>query len=243
MLIFVGIDDTDMKFKSTRGLKIGTGRVAREAAAKLLAEGFIVLWVTRHQLVKSEKTICTSGKNSSKAMTLSLKFDDELKKAVEIILDVVKNLSTSDSNAGVAVNCMFPPPREALKLALRIKRELVSLEEIIDVSKDHNIQLYPLCGSGIGVIGAFAASILASTGNDDRIIDMPTKGIRRIEKCMVKVRELLDLGIAEVRSVDGETLGIEEYIYVDRLRLKLESFKPILYVTMADALWRTVELE
>lgn len=39
MLIFVGIDDTDMKFKSTRGLKIGTGRVAREAAAKLLAKG------------------------------------------------------------------------------------------------------------------------------------------------------------------------------------------------------------
>lgn len=60
---------------------------------------------------------------------------------------------------------------------------------------------------------------------------------------MIKVRELLDLGVAEVRSVDGETLGIEEYIYVDRLRPKLESFKPILYVTMADALWRTVELE
>ena len=46
---------------------MGTGRIARELAEELVKEGFNVLWVTRHQLIKPENIIKTKGRNSAKA--------------------------------------------------------------------------------------------------------------------------------------------------------------------------------
>lgn len=51
LLVFIGIDDTDSK-SGERGQGRGTGRVAREAARRLLENGMDVLWVTRHQSAK-----------------------------------------------------------------------------------------------------------------------------------------------------------------------------------------------
>ena len=110
MLAFLGLDDTDSKSASSRGSRRGTGRVAREVAEKLVAEGYNLLWVTRHQLLKSNAKIHTPGRKSSKAITLLLGSSDNLRKAVEVTLSIVKDLSSPGSNAGVAVNRMNPPP-------------------------------------------------------------------------------------------------------------------------------------
>jgi len=77
VLLFLGIDDTDAKVKVVRGSKLGTGRVARDVANELMRHGFKVLWVTRHQLMKSVTN--TSGNNSAKAVTLGDRCTDDIR--------------------------------------------------------------------------------------------------------------------------------------------------------------------
>ena len=59
----------------------------------------------------------------------------------------------------------------------------------------------------------------------------------------MKVGKILNLEILKVKTISGETLGIEDIVYVDKLRPKLENFSPVLYVTRMGEIWKAVKLD
>jgi len=153
-----------------------------------------------------------------KPLTISIDRREESNKILEKTVRIVDKLAASNSNAGVALSFKSPPPDELLQIALKVRRKLVSRKEIIEAADKHSITLLQLRGDGSGIIGVFAASILASTGNDGRILDMPMKNIRRIENVKLKVGKILNLGILKVKTISGETLGIVRDILYHLLR-------------------------
>ncbi len=239
--LFIGIDDTDPKMGNP-GQKIGTGQVARKIAKVLMDQGMNVLWVTRHQLAKL-RSIRYSTNNSSKAITLLIRSKNELNEIIDIVTEYVNNMSYPDSNSGIAINEYVNPPTDLLRLASKTKRFFVKKCEIYEAVNKRNIKLIPLKGDGSGVIGAFASSILASTGNDGRIIDIPKTNIREIRNKFIKVKDLLKLGINVVKSLDNKIIISDEVIYIDKLRPKLENFNLVLYVKRDDDIWRAQVLD
>lgn len=242
MLAFIGIDDTDARKEKVSGTGKGTGRVAREAAKALLKAGYSVLWVLRHQMLKSGR-ISTPGNNSSKSVTLKVKSREDAENALRIAADVVRELAAPDSNAGLALLVGTPPPDEALHLARKAKREFVSVDEVLRVANACGIHVIKLLGSGSGVVGAFAAAVLASTGSDGRVLDIPTTGIRELKEEFVPVKKLLELGVAEVRSLEGVKLGEREVVALGKAKPVLRGFKPVLYVERVGLAWLAVRVE
>jgi len=242
MLTFIGIDDTDTRKEKVSGTGRGTGRVAREAARALLNAGYDVLWVLRHQMLKSER-ISTPGNNSSKSVTLKVRSREDAEHALRIVTNVVQVLAAPDSNAGLALLVGTPPPSKALYLAVKAKRELVGLNEVLRVASIYGIRVIKLLGNGSGIVGAFAAAVLASTGNDGRVLDIPSTGIRNLKDELIPVKKLLELGVAEVRRLDGAKLGEHEVIKLGNVKPVLRDFKPVLYVERAGLAWQAVKIE
>ncbi len=242
MLAFIGIDDTDARKGKVSGSGRGTGRVAREAAKALLNAGYEVLWVLRHQMLKSDR-ISTPGNNSSKSVTLKVKSRREVEHALRITTDIVRELAAPDSNAGIALLVGTPPPGEALRLAMRAKKEFVSLNEVLRVASACGIRIIKLLGNGSGVVGAFAAAVLASTGNDGRVLDIPSTRIRELKDEFIPVKRLTELGVAEVRSLDGVRLSEHEVVALGKAKPVLRGFKPVLYVERVGLAWLAVKVE
>jgi len=240
VLLFLGIDDTDAKVKVVRGSKLGTGRVARDVANELMRHGFKVLWVTRHQLMKSVTN--TSGNNSAKAVTLEVSSTDDIRYVREVATRVVSELSLPSSNPGIAINPHKPPPKDAVELALRASSEPISLSDVLSAAKRHGIDTICIRSSCEGVIGAFSASVLAALGYG-RVLDIPYTGLRNYMNKVLRVSEILKLGIHTVRDVNGHELNEYEYVYVGKFKPYLEDFKPVLYVVKDGALWRAVVLD
>jgi len=242
MLAFVGIDDTDAKEAGARGSGRGTGRVAREAACELIKAGFKVRWVLRHQLV-SREFVRTPGNNSSKSITLEVCDEAEALDALNVVESVVRELSSPESNAGIALCTATPPPPKALKLAEGVKVRLVSIDEVYRAAEECGVELRPVLGDGSGVVGAFAAAVLAATGNDGRVLDIPATGLRRYKGMTLSVAELLKLGISEVRSTEGRVLRPEEVVRAEDLKPVMRCFKPVLYVRREGGVWVAVRVE
>ncbi len=242
MLAFIGIDDTDAKTIKASATGKGTGKVAREAANALLDAGYSVLWVLRHQMLKSEK-IDTPGNNSSKSVTLRVNSLRDALHALAIVARLVKNIASPESNAGLALLVGSPPPYDALRLAIKAKNELVSINEVLSIASNCGVRIINLLGNGSGIIGAFAAAVLASTGNDGRVLDIPSKDIRRLREKVVPVGRLLESGVAEVRSLDGVRLSAHEVVALGRAKPVLRGFKPVLYVEKVGSIWHAVKVE
>ncbi len=242
LLAFIGIDDTDSRKAKARGSGRGTGRVAREAARELMITGFKVLWVLRHQMINRE-LVNTPGNNSSKSVTIEVGDYLEATQALDIVESVVKDLASPDSNAGVALCVTTPPPPKALRLAEEIRERLVGIDEVEEVADECGIELRALAGDGSGVIGAFAASVLAATGNDGRVLDIPSTGIRGFRNSVLSVADILRLGVAEVRSIDGYVLRVEELVRTEEFKPVLRGFKPVLYVRRVGGEWVAVKVE
>ena len=77
---------------------------------------------------------------------------------------IVVDRSGPESNPGLALLLDSPPADALVELAERIRRERVALEEVYRVAEAHGVELWELGGSGLGVIGAFAAAVLSSAG-------------------------------------------------------------------------------
>ena len=241
MFAFIGVDDTDSNKEKVGGTGKGTGKVARKIAEVLLEEGYRVMWVLRHQMLRSGE-ISAPGNNSSKSITIIVNSREGAERALGIAADIVRELAAPDSNAGLAL-LVGMPPYEALCLAHRIRVELVSTDEVLRIAGACGVRAIPLLGDGSGVIGAFAAAVLASTGNDGRVLDIPGKRFREIRNRFVLVRELLEQGIAEVLSLDGVRLSDDEEVFVDRVKPVLRKFRPVLYVERAGPVWRAAKVE
>lgn len=181
-----------------------------------------------------------SHNNGAKAVTAVIPSENFLDKVAETVTSYVKEVAHPESNSGVAINVYGKISSDALNLAFAAKKRYIDKETVLKTAGSTGIRLYQLRGDGTGVIGAYVASVLASTGYDGRILDIPSTRIRQIEDALFRVEEILNLGVDAVKTVDGEVLLPSETVYVKKLRLKLEGFKPVLYVARRGNRWESV---
>ncbi len=240
-MTFIGIDDTDAKGIKVKGSRRGTGRVARAVADELMSLGFDVLWILRHQMFKSS-LIRTPGNNSAKSVTIAATSIEDAKRAFDVAVKAVGELAAPDSDAGVAL-LVGTPSVEALSLARRIQGEYVELTKVLETAERSGVSVARIGNEGMGIIGAFAASVLASTGNDGRVLDIPSSKLRDVRNLQIQVKEVHELGIADVRSVEGEVLDEDEMLMAEELKPVLRGFRPVLYVKKVGRAWMTVRVE
>jgi hypothetical protein len=228
-MIFIGIDDTD---NAESG---GTGRVARGIAARL-REQFPVLGVSRHQFLVDDRVPYTSNNSGNVLHLLTDTADlDQLASWVSELL-VECCLPGSDPGLCIASSSCAGHPFGAA-----VQTRLVSQVEAFAVSDELGVLLRPLGGTGDGVIGALAGTILAAGGHDGRFVEVGHT--RELTSC-VTVAELLKAGVREIRTRAGgrvdcgvvDTLG-------GRVRPLLQDHAPVLLVDpVGEDQWRVVEM-
>jgi len=234
--IYIGIDDTDGKNKDMKGTRLGTGRVAREAARRLREKLKVkVIAVTRHQLAKLP-TIKFTSNNGAKCIIAQVDREFEIDKMVNLVVSTVKELQLPGSNAGIS--CLKNSAnKDAINLAFKAKKFKIKKQDVYRIAKANDIILVEVSGTGEGIIGAFSAAVLASTGNDGRFIDIGS--IRSLSGVM-SVSELLKRGVDEVRAVDGSKIHPNDLVIVDKVRPKMENFKAVLYVEKGVKAWKPI---
>jgi hypothetical protein len=214
--MYIGLDDTDT-IESR-----GTGHLARHIAADLSPD-YIVLGVTRHQLLLDPRVPCTA-KNSSAAIVLGLDGLPSLDTLMTRIRELVETHHSPGSDPGLCIADRIP--QDVARFGQRVKREVVTQEEAWALAGAHNIRLVGLGGSSDGVIGALAAVGLAASGEDGRYVLV---GRSRHLNGLQPVTTVLAAGIAEVRTADGCPVT-DGLILTDKLRPARRGARPVAIV-------------
>jgi tRNA(Ile2) C34 agmatinyltransferase TiaS len=232
-LIYIGLDDTDNKTSR------GTGRLARGIAGTL-SERFKVLGITRHQLLVDPRVPYTSHNSSA---TLHLMEDGNVD--LSALADEVQALMLADfqegSDPGLCVARTVAP--EMTEFGRRAKTQVLRQSEARDLANRCGCILRGLGGTQDGVIGALAGVGLAATGEDGRFILIGT--MRELDGVQT-VQAILDSGIRQVRSMDGQTLKNGQIDTGGRLRPACREGQPILFVKPQESdpsLWVQVKLD
>jgi hypothetical protein len=227
-LLIIGLDDTDIL--GTRG----TGHLARSIAG-VLAETYPLLGVTRHQLLVHPQIPCTKN-NSCAGILLDAPATEALG-----VLEHVKALMLADfvpgSDPGLCVAADVPS--EITAFGRRVQQEIVTRADACDLAATYGIPLLGLGGDESGVIGALAAIGLAASGEDGRYVQA---GRSRDLSGMQSVAALLEVGIAAVRTSDGQPV-LEGMVDTDRLRPARRDGQPIAVVEGTGDHWLPLKLD
>lgn len=227
-MIYVGIDDTDNPQCG------GTGRVARQLAAMLRAE-FPVLGVSRHQFLVDPHVPYTSN-NSGNVIHL-LTDEAELSALADRLEGPLVALCLEGSDPGL---CVARGAAAGHPFGPAAQRQVITQAGAFAAAREVGAVLRGLGGTRDGVIGAMAAVILAAGGNDGRFVDA---GRVRELGDVVPVQEVLDAGVAEIRTADGLLVTAGEVDTLGgRVRPVMRGGQPVLLVEPAgDACWRVIE--
>lgn len=221
---YIGMDDTDNE--ESRGTGFLSRRMAGEIAALGLGspEG-----VTRHQLLVDPRIPYTS-QNSSACIVVRSRMPEALK---ERCRSTLLRSAAPGSDAGL---CFAPAEsigREVLRWGARAKKEVLTMEEAVNISRDHGISLEGLTGSKTGMIGALAAAGLRKSGNDGRFIWLHgQKELRDILPGYYMVEELIRIyNFDVVMNRQGDLLDNRERVWLgDWVRPLLKDNKVTLLV-------------
>ncbi|MEM1939914.1 MAG: tRNA(Ile)(2)-agmatinylcytidine synthase [Candidatus Caldarchaeum sp.] len=154
VLLRIGVDDTD----SVSGMC--TTYVAAVAERRLLALG-----CEKHELSRLIRLNpnCPFKTRGNAALSLHFKVSDtQVEKAVETVLQTVEEFyekGFAETQPGVVVYRGEDVPDEWKMFALRTVREIVGLDEAVELAEKHGAEVYRFNG-GRGVIGALAAIAL-----------------------------------------------------------------------------------
>jgi tRNA(Ile2) C34 agmatinyltransferase TiaS len=232
-MIYIGLDDTDNKTSR------GTGRLARAITAALSSQ-FRVRGVTRHQLLVDPRVPYTSH-NSSATIHLSEDGNVDLSALADQVQEMMLADFQAGSDPGLCVARTIAP--EMIGFGRRAKTELVYQSEARQIAERHNCVLRGLGGTQDGVIGALAGVGLAATGEDGRFILI---GALRELDGVQPVQAILDCGIAEVCTQDGQILTDGLVETGGKLRPAFRRHQPILFVTQQEnnpSLWLPLKLD
>jgi tRNA(Ile2) C34 agmatinyltransferase TiaS len=232
-LIYIGLDDTDNE--SSRG----TGRLAR-AIASALSERYEVRGVTRHQLLVDPRVPYTSH-NSGAAIHLVDDGGVDLTALADDVEAFVLNDLQAGSDPGLCVAQIVS--LEITEFGRRAQKELVRQAEAREVGRRNHCILRGLGGTHDGVIGALASVGLAATGEDGRFILI---GTARELMGVQTVPAILDSGVAEVRTLEGNLLSEGLVDASTRLRPAFRGNKPVLFVARQEGehdIWRPLKLD
>lgn len=230
MVIFIGIDDTDT-IESR-----GTGRLARWIAENLAAD-YLLLGVTRHQLLVDPRVPYTSH-NSCAAICL----DASDSTGLTALFERVKKMMLEDYQPGsdpglcIAAGSLHAELTEFGRLA---QTALVTQSEARNLAAAHGVLLEGLGGSQDGVIGALAAVGLAASGEDGRYLLV---GEARELTGLQRVEDVLNAGVESVRTLDGQAVQ-QGLVLADKLRPARRGGQPILFVNWIEDHWEPLKLD
>lgn len=232
-MIYIGLDDTDNKDSR------GTGRLARAIAASL-SERYRVRGVTRHQFLVDPRIPYTSHNSSA---TLHLLEDGNVDLAA--LADDVQAIMLGDFQEGSDPGlCVARAVTQEVKdFGQRAKREVVRQSEARDVAARSGCVLRGLGGTQDGVIGALAGIGLAAGGDDGRFILI---GRSRELEGVQSVQAILECGIGQVRTMDGEVLQEGLIETGGKLRPAFRGNQPVLVVQPQEgnpSIWLPVKLD
>jgi hypothetical protein len=195
MSILISIDDTDNL------TSWGTGRLARKIA-DALATDYSIYGVTRHQLYVHPDIPYTSHNSCA-----VIHVESDITAAVDAIFSNVKQMMLDDfvegSDPGIAVALSGSVSPSLVAFGKDAKCTILTQKKARRLAKNLNIRLEGLGGTEDGVIGAMAGLGLAVNLNDGRFIQ---KGKIRDVLGPCSVKQLLEAGIDEVRTLDGRTI-------------------------------------
>ncbi len=227
-ILFIGLDDTDILDSP------GTGHLARDIAA-VLAERWPLVGITRHQLLNDPRVPMTA-RNSANVIHLNV--DEAALDLTQITAEVTALMLArfqpgSDPGLCVAINLPLP----AVEFGYRTKTTLVTQEEARRLADTHQLILRELGGTGGGIIGALAATALASTGEDGRFISVgqirELRGLQPVETIMVA-------GVSGVRTLAGQMVSSGLIETGDKIRPALIGGEAVLLVEPAGEQWRAI---
>ncbi len=142
------------------------------------------------------------------------------------------------SDPGLCIAQRVTP--EMIEFGQRAKIDVVKQAEARDLASRHGCILRGLGGTQDGVIGALGGVGLAATGEDGRFIWI---GNARDLAGLQPVQAILASGIAEVRTMDGQTLQDGLVETGGKLRPAFRQGRPILFVASQEGHWAPTKLD
>ena len=235
--LYIGIDDTDTLTSR------GTGHLARLIAGDLSLD-YVLLGVTRHQLLVDPRVPYTA-KNSSAAIHLGRNGRMDLDVVTHRVRQTMLHHFNPGSDPGLCVTARVP--LTVTDFGQRTQRDVVTQADARALAAHHGIHLAGLGGTEDGIIGALAAVGLAASGSDGRYVLV---GRSRELGGLRSVVDVLDAGIAEVRTLEGRRVS-EGLVLTDKLRPARRGGKPIAvvewcpepYADWVDGYWRPLKLD
>jgi hypothetical protein len=227
--LFIAIDDTDNPHT------IGTGRLSRNLAAELTAQGLIAgAYVTRHQFLVHPDIPYTSHHSSACLEAEGLAEPSEVFAAAKEFM--LANLH-EEANPGLCLAPEGAVPAALADLGRRAQTRVLQVEEGYALAETPGLYTWRHGPTGQGIIGALSGVGLRSTADDGRFIDLP--GIREVGG-VLSVREIVfQTAVTAVVSEQGQELGPEEQVdTLDWIRPMLRRGKPVLVVVERDGVWQ-----
>lgn len=215
--ILIGLDDTDSATSR------GTGYLARELVKALVERGFAPLGVTRHQLLLDPRIPYTSHNSSA---CVAVEADNGLD-AAAAAFDFVADRAAEGSDPGVCVAPADAVAEAVTEFGRRAASRIVTMPEAAALADAAGLDLRPLGGTGLGIIGALAAVGLRAGGGDGRFIDLP--GLRSLPD-RVAPSDLKELGIRLDYRGGRDTRPNDAYDTLGWVRPRLIGHRPVLPV-------------
>jgi len=196
-VIYIGIDDTDVIGSP------GTNQLARAIVTHLgsIGNGAIIC---RHQLFLDPRVPYTSQNGSA---SIQLPGGDRVQREelVAAVREVMRSRYVEGSDPGVAVAVRASD--EMTAFAVRAKTDLVTQADARSVADRAGCLLEGLGGTQQGIIGALAAIALAAGGEDGRVVHAHGWPWPDSFSGVQSVSAIHERGIAEIRTVSGETFS------------------------------------
>ncbi len=228
MILYIGLDDTDMLGTP------GTGHMARSLAVQL-STNYHLLGVTRHQLLEDPRVPCTK-KNSSAGIMMRVPDGFDPYSLLPQIEAFVTAGSALGSDPGLCMTCNVHP--DITLFGRQTQQKLVTQAQARHLAEKYDIILRGLGGDEDGIIGALSAVGLDADGNDGRYVLV---GDSRNLQGLQPVAAVLTAGITAVQTLDG-TPVLEGNIQTDQLRPARRNGQPIAVVQWSGSYWTPLKL-
>jgi hypothetical protein len=235
MRYLLGIDDTD-----ELGRKPGTGRLARELAASLAAEGGITpVGVVRHQLLVDPRIPYTSHNSPACIILESAESGTErARRAFASAAGYVRSRCAPGSDPGICLAPADSVSEDLICFGHRAASEVLTKAEAATAAKRAGVLLSELGGTGDGVIGALAAVGLTANGNAGRFLELAGDLRELADPVPAATLTARDVTLISV-SRDAETVPAHAMIFTDGwIRPRLIGHRPVLLVERTESGWR-----
>ncbi len=192
--IYIGLDDTDVK-----GGPFGTGKVAKELAAKL-PEGYALWAVVRHQLPQLPGIPFTSH-NSPACLMIDGEGEPDLDLLAGVAAAHIRGMASPGSDPGLCLAVEGPGLDRLTDFGRETSRRVVTQDEARMAVAEVGARLEGLGGTNDGIIGAAAAVGLSHHGWYGRLLTYKVPFAELPNP--IQVGTLRSLGIL-VQSIDRQ---------------------------------------